>query len=503
MRSGYLLSRVEEYSIQNDDAGRRDLNNLRDQQMRRTIDLEAILTPVPGENPAGEDMRYLPLYDEIKEARRADDLLDRGDWNRELKTADWDKVISLSTEALSQKTKDLQIAAWLLEALIKTEGFEGAEAGLDILVGFLDTFWEHVYPEVEDGDLDYRCGPLEFINDKLSMLLKEIPLTDIGVSSGYSWLDWQESVKVGKESDTLDKWGDIDQNKKKARDLLIEDGKPTAEQFEAAEASSSRDFYEKLMARIQSCQEKFDRLDGIVDEKFVREIITIDKETGEEKVKIEIEAPKISDWKASLDDCADQVGKILKEKRRLEPDPELDSPMQPEDDKSPLTENTQTIDASTFNSSRSVTSISLPGNIGATSVNRLLGSGGFEEARWQEAQTILKTSGIDSAVELLLGAACSSQSPREETNYHILIAKLCLQASRTDLAYPLAEHIHAQMEELQLERWESPIWIAEVLDILYRCLIADGASEDDQYRAKDILKKICTKDITKAMKLKS
>jgi type VI secretion system protein ImpA len=462
--------------------------------MRITIDIDAILAPLPGDNPAGEDMRYLPLYDEIKEARRADDLLDRGDWNRELKTADWDKVISLSTEALSQKTKDLQIAAWLLEALIRTEGFEGAEAGLDILTGFLEIFWEQVYPEIEDDELDYRCGPLEFANDKLSLLLKEIPLTDIDVSPGYSWLDWQESVRVGKETDILDKWGDVDQDKKKARDLLIEDGKPTAEQFESAEASSSRDFYEQLMARIQSCQEKFDRLDQIVDEKFVREIITIDKETGEERVKIEIEAPRISDWKASLDDCAVQVGKILKEKRLLEPDPELDSLNGTEYDESSLIGNTQTIDAAMFNASRLM--------VGA-SVNRLLGSGGFEEARWQEAQAILKTSGINSAVELLLGAACSSQSPREETNYHILIAKLCLQANRTDLANPLAEHIYAQMEELQLERWESPIWIAEVLDILYRCLIADGASDDDRDRAKEILKKICTKDITKAMKLKS
>jgi type VI secretion system protein ImpA len=473
--------------------------------MRRAIDLDAILAPLPGDNPAGEDMRYLPLYDEIKEARRADDLLDRGDWNRELKTADWDKVISLSTEALSKNTKDLQIAAWLFEALIRTEGFDGAEVGLDILIGFLEKFWEHVYPKIEDDDLDYRCGPLAFTNDKLSLLLKEIPLTNVSVSPGYSWLDWQDSVRVGKESDTLDKWGDVEQNKKKARDLLIEDGKPTAEQFESAAACSNRDFYEQLMARIESCQEKFDRLDAIVDEKFVQEIITIDKETGEEKVKIEIEAPKISDWKASLDDCAVQVGKILKEKRRLEPDPEPDSPGQSEEELSPSTGTgtTQASYAALSNASRSEASISLPGIIGATSVNRLLGSGGFEEARWQEAQTILKTMGIHSAVESLLGAACSAQSPREETNYHILIAKLCLQANRTDLAYPLAEHIYAQMEELQLERWESPIWIAEVLDILYRCLIADGASDDDQHRAKDILKKICTKDITKAMKLKS
>ena len=44
-----------------------------------TIDLATILAPLPGDNPAGVDMRYQPLYDEIKEARRADDLLDRGE----------------------------------------------------------------------------------------------------------------------------------------------------------------------------------------------------------------------------------------------------------------------------------------------------------------------------------------------------------------------------------------------------------------------------------------
>jgi predicted component of type VI protein secretion system len=54
--------------------------------MKSTIDIGTILSPIPGENPAGEDLRYTPNYDELKEARRADDLLDRGDWAREIKT---------------------------------------------------------------------------------------------------------------------------------------------------------------------------------------------------------------------------------------------------------------------------------------------------------------------------------------------------------------------------------------------------------------------------------
>ena len=52
------------------------------------IDIDTILTPIPGDNPAGENLRYTPTYDEIIEAKRADDMLDRGDWEREIKTSD-------------------------------------------------------------------------------------------------------------------------------------------------------------------------------------------------------------------------------------------------------------------------------------------------------------------------------------------------------------------------------------------------------------------------------
>ena len=37
------------------------------------LDIEALLAPIPGENPAGKDVRYDGTHDAIKEARRADD----------------------------------------------------------------------------------------------------------------------------------------------------------------------------------------------------------------------------------------------------------------------------------------------------------------------------------------------------------------------------------------------------------------------------------------------
>lgn len=454
-----------------------------------TIDIAPLLSPIPGDNPAGSDLRYAPIYDEIKEARRADDLLDRGDWSRELKTADWDKVQSLTLEALTSSSKDLQIVAWLLEALIQKEGFAGVETGLAILIGLLEHFWENLYPEIDDGDLEYRCGPLEFINNKLATPLKEIALTDRRTTPGFSWFQWQEAVGVGRESDVLDQWGNTDYTKKEARDRLIADGKLSMEAYEAAVAASSKEFYAQLMASITACQEAFARLDAVVDEKFGRE------------------APRISDFKVSLDDCAQQVAKILKEKRRLEPDPsdEPEPPPAAEAAAAPTTVATpqQPVppgNGSMMAAAQPAATMVMTVPAGAVGVNRLLGSGGFEEARWQEAQDKLNQSGIHAAVELLLGAACSAQSPRERANYHILIAKICLQAQRPDLARPLADQLFNQMEEFQLVRWESPIWIAEVLELLYRCLTAEGASDDDQYRAKEILQRLCTTDVTKALK---
>ena len=49
---------------------------------------EDILNPIPGEIRAAQDLRYDPVYDKIKEARREDDDLNQGAWQHERKVAD-------------------------------------------------------------------------------------------------------------------------------------------------------------------------------------------------------------------------------------------------------------------------------------------------------------------------------------------------------------------------------------------------------------------------------
>ena len=115
---------------------------------------EGLLSPIPGQNPSGQDLRYDPVYDKIREARRAEEEYKVSDENAKrdvwtpavVKKADFVQDIKLGTEALSKRTKDLQIAAWLTEALLAQEKFAGLTQGLGLLRGMIENFWDTVNP---------------------------------------------------------------------------------------------------------------------------------------------------------------------------------------------------------------------------------------------------------------------------------------------------------------------------------------------------------------------
>ena len=432
--------------------------------MKRTIDLESILASLKGENPAGENLQYT-LHGEIQEARREDDVLDKGDWKHHLKKADWEKVISLCTEALSKQSKDLQIAVWLTEALTVTDGFEGFGTGLTIIRGLLEQFWDHLYPEIEDGDLDYRAGRLEFLNNNLWSRIKSIPVTDSSAKAGFSWIQWEESRRVGYEGDA---------GQKDIRNALIAEGKITGEEFDTAVSYSSKDFYSNLTENLMICRQEFERLDQIVDEKF-----------GDN-------SPRLAELRTALEDCDTLIGKILKEKKALEPDePEPGSnPNISAEEQHHFENNAQTQLITEKETTMALTPGSRDLNVDSSS---------NEIAIWRNALDLLNTSGFNSALNTLLAASASSPSVREKNRFRLLMAKLCLKAERPDLARPIVEELNALIEELNLERWESPKWVAEVLDALYKCLTAGEPSSENLGRSEQLFQKLCTLDVTKAI----
>jgi type VI secretion system protein ImpA len=160
------------------------------------IDVQDLLQPIPGANPAGESLRYQGTYDRIADARREDDpSLSQGIYKSTLKRADWTTAETICVEALTKQSKDLQIAGWLLEAWLHLHGFAGVTNGLRLMAGLCEQFWDELYPTLEDGDLEGRIAPFDWIEQKLTLKLKQIPLTQPGntINESYSYVDWESA----------------------------------------------------------------------------------------------------------------------------------------------------------------------------------------------------------------------------------------------------------------------------------------------------------------------
>ena len=162
------------------------------------FEVEKLLAPISQEAPGGALLRYEGTYDRIQDARRSDDPhLAMGIWERDLKEADWNRVSEICLESLEKRTKDLQIAAWLLEAWIRLHGFPGAREGLRVINGLCQGYWETMYPSWEDPD--YRLSIFDWINEKVSLHLKFIPLTDpprTGNWVPYCFCDWETACRL-------------------------------------------------------------------------------------------------------------------------------------------------------------------------------------------------------------------------------------------------------------------------------------------------------------------
>ena len=160
------------------------------------MDIESLLNPISAENSCGEYLCYDHVYDELKELRREDDLrLSQGIWQTEPKRANWSELNKVGCDLLKTKTKDLQIAMWLMESWIVERQFEGFIDGLKLVKGLSEKFWDEIYPAIdwENRSYSYRLAPFFFLSDKISEKIVLIPLTTIDDALIYSLADWMEA----------------------------------------------------------------------------------------------------------------------------------------------------------------------------------------------------------------------------------------------------------------------------------------------------------------------
>lgn len=119
------------------------------------LETAPLLQPISPNQPAGIDLRFAQLtdhpLDKVKAERKQDDplLLPPGTEPRKIH---WQAVHDGCKTILLKHGKDLEAAAYLIEAMTRLHGLEGLDRGLEITAGLLETFWPTLHPGAPSSD---------------------------------------------------------------------------------------------------------------------------------------------------------------------------------------------------------------------------------------------------------------------------------------------------------------------------------------------------------------
>ena len=143
------------------------------------MNVEELLKPVTPNAPCGEDLEY-GAVDELTRAAQIVPEQQIGDTVVPAQEPEWDDVYQQALE-ICKETKDLRVAALLLNAATRTKGWPEFADALKFLDGLLERYWAEVHPQLdpdEPDDFTMRVNVIAALADGETTLtyLREAPL---------------------------------------------------------------------------------------------------------------------------------------------------------------------------------------------------------------------------------------------------------------------------------------------------------------------------------------
>lgn len=224
-------------------------------QQQNNISLNDMLNPITVDTPAGLNLRDSEVYQRIQEARQEDDSsTPRGVWEFDMRRADWDTVYTLSVNAISQQSKDIQLAVWMMEAQLMRVGFASIAPSVQLIIRLCQRYWDQAYPQIEDGDSDHRGNIISWVNNKLSILVKQIPITDRpDTDTQYGWSDWEMALRNAQMLNAHPESKDLEQE-------------VSVETIVLNINQTAIEFYQHLYDDLELALESIDQLIGLLDD---------------------------------------------------------------------------------------------------------------------------------------------------------------------------------------------------------------------------------------------
>jgi type VI secretion system protein ImpA len=116
----------------------------------QVIDVSSLIEPISSDNAVGLDLRQdatpRSIYSRIRDARKAARAAERSnlfDNNSTEADEHWRQVYELAPQALKANAKDLEIACWYTESLIRKAGFKGLRDGFCLIRQLIEKYWDN------------------------------------------------------------------------------------------------------------------------------------------------------------------------------------------------------------------------------------------------------------------------------------------------------------------------------------------------------------------------
>ncbi len=230
------------------------------------INLEALLSPISEESPSGSNCREDPslsnYYQQVKGARNAARSAERNNlYNDATDEADehWRTVVGLAPKIITEQSKDLEVASWYSEAMIRRHGFAGLRDAFAIIKSLINEFWDHLYPMPDEDGIETRVSPLAGLNGEGAegVLLAPIRNTVItqGNSTGpFTYWEYQQAVEIGRIVD-------MEAREEKSKKLGY-----SLETIEKAVSESSSDFFVNLRDDLSQAIDHYKAIGTSLDE---------------------------------------------------------------------------------------------------------------------------------------------------------------------------------------------------------------------------------------------
>jgi type VI secretion system protein ImpA len=179
------------------------------------LDIADLLKPFEGEVAAGTDPRedasaqslYYRLRDARAEARDAERRADGDTADSGASPQQWRTVRDLSIRILRERAKDLEVAAWLTEALVREGGLAGLTGGARVISGLVGEFWDSgLFPTPDEDGLTTLVMPISGLSGvtgegTLAQAIRKQAMFTRGDGSDLTFWEYFQAEEVEKIGD--------------------------------------------------------------------------------------------------------------------------------------------------------------------------------------------------------------------------------------------------------------------------------------------------------------